>query len=278
MQRLALLLIALSAAAQILNPPIASDAAQTTPGERLTLLTAVCGASAADHGCDKCPPGTEFPKSRLDLEGVIYGHFLSPSSNDAAVGFFGCESHASGLGGTALLSREGNGWRLISIRPGVIADDCKKLRAPDGRDVLICFGGDLHFGISDQFLYLADFQSGGESETLGGTFFRVNDSASSCESILMPQKGPVSGAITKVLFAAPDRITIEARLGSITPEEFQPLEPDCAYGKPGLPGLRLATVTRTYRFRFDGSRVVPVPGNPEMIGDTAIAPETRVLK
>ena len=187
------------------DAPIASDAAKTSAAERLSLLRAVCGGNANENGCSTCPAGTDFPQAKLEARGVIYGHFLGRSSEDAAVGFFGCESHVSGLGGVFLLSRHSGAWKLVSLRPATIVDDCKKLPAPDGHDVLICFGGDGHQGVSEQYLYLLDFQHPWDPEAGINIFFMALDSVADCVSISRPQKGLVTGKIERVSFAPKGR-------------------------------------------------------------------------
>ena len=263
-------------AAQSPPAPISSDAATTRPGERLALLQPACGARY-ENGCHSCPPGTEFPNDQLNLKGVVYGHFLGPTSDDAAVGFFGCESHASGLGGTLLLSRQNNAWKLVSIRPATIVNDCKKLKTHDGHDVLICFGQDGHQGVIDEYLYLLDFERPWDPQQGLDIFFMVNDSAGSCTLIDRPREGLVSGTIERVSFAQEGRIVVETRLGSITAAQFKAIEKDCLAGDPTPLALRLATVRRTYTFSFNGRTVTPIAGNPPMDNTEAIPPETSAL-
>jgi len=266
--------------AQSPSAPISSDTAHTKPAERLALLRPVCGTYANENGCSTCPPGTDYPTNypngRFDVTGVVYGHFLSSRSDDAAIGFSGCESHASGSGGTFLLSRQNGAWKLVSMRPAAIVEDCKKLGARDGHDVLICFGHDSHQGTASNFLYLLDFESPWNPQEGLDIFLLVLDSADGCA--LMAET-LVSGIIDRVSFAETGRIAVEARLGSITAIEFNAIADDCHAGDPtpNPLGLRLATVRKTYTFSFNGKSVIPTPGNPPMDGNLAIPPETRAL-
>ena len=271
------LLLAIPLAAQSHPAPIPSDAALTTPSERLALLRPVCGAHANENGCDACPPGTDFPNEQLLTRGVVYGHLLGAHSEDAAVGFFGCESHVTGLGGTFLLSKSDSAWKRVSLRPTAIVDDCKKLPAPDGHDVLICYGADGHQGVTNAFLYLVDFASGPNPDQGFDIFFGVTDSAEGC--MLIPGVGLVSATIERVSFGPQGRIAVQARLGRITPAQFQPIAAQCPTGgvTPHPLGLRLATVLKTYTFSFDGAHVTPIPGNPPTLAHDAVAPVTRAL-
>lgn len=271
--------IAYPLVAQSLSAPIASDAAHTEPAGRAALLEAVCGAQANENGCNACPSGTDFPNERLNVRGVVYGHFLSPVSNDAAIGFSGCESHASGLGGALLLSRQNGAWKLESIRPAAIVEDCKKLAARDGHDVLICFGQDTHQGVADSFLYLLDFTHRSKAEDGLAIFFMTLDSVGACAIVSEPQEGLVAGTIERVSFAPAGRIIVETSGGSITSAEFEPIRKHCLAGEPtpNPLGLRLAMTPRTYTFFFNGTSVTPAPGNPPMLGVEAIAPESRAL-
>ncbi len=91
--------------------------------------------------------------------------------------------------------------------------------------------------------------------------------------------GLVSGTIERVSFAPQGRIAVQARLGRITPAQFQPIAAHCLPGgvTPNPLGLRLATVLKTYTFSFDGARVTPIPGNPPTLAHDAVAPVTRAL-
>jgi hypothetical protein len=277
---LIILCIAHPLVAQSRSAPIPSDAVHTRPSERLILLQPVCGAHANENGCSACPPGTDFPNDQLDVRGVVYGHFLGPLSDDAAVGFSGCESHASGLGGALLLSRRSGNWRLVSIRPAAIVEDCKKLGARDGHDVLVCFGQDGHQGVESSYLYLLDFALPWHPEDGLGIFLTVTDSAGGFVPINSPQEALVSGTIDRVSLAQTGRIVAETHLGSITSAEFEAAADYCLPGEstPNPLGLRIVTVLRTYTYLFNGKSVIPSPDNPATAsGYAAIAPETRAL-
>jgi len=266
-------------AAQPPPAPIASGVVETTPAERLALLQPACGSRATDKGCSACPAGTDFPNDHLEIRGVIYGHFLGPRSDDAAVGFFGCESHADGFGGALLLTRQNGAWKLAALRPAAIVDDCKKIAARDGRDVLVCYGDDMHQGIADKYLFLLDFTAHPDPENALDIFFMTLDSTAACTAITDPQEALVASRIDTVAFDSSGRITVTASLGSITPDEFKPLAAECEAGDIATksPGIKLATIPKTYTFSYAGSHVTPVQGNPPMSGNEAIAPHTRAL-
>jgi hypothetical protein len=89
---------------------IPSDPARLSPTETLSLLKQVCSDHAYEAGCEVCPEGTAGDAGAWELRAIFLGHFLSPSSQDALVGGFGCESHADGVGGSFLFTRRGFSW------------------------------------------------------------------------------------------------------------------------------------------------------------------------
>ena len=72
-------------------------------------------------------------------QGVIFGHFLDSSSEEAAIsGWSGFDTHPSHWGGTLLMTRRDGGWRQLWYKSGVITRSCEKAERPDGREILIC--------------------------------------------------------------------------------------------------------------------------------------------
>lgn len=259
---------------------IPSDAAHLPATEVQSFLQKICPGETKGAGCAVCP--AEMPPSAQtwDLKAIVLGHFLSFSSEDALVSAFGCESHANGMSGSYLFTRDGSSWRKVRYEAGVNASDCKKLTGLDGRDRLVCAADDMHQGFADEFLYLLD--PGRDPSTIdpmndtsrGDIFFDVNDSLRSCVKL---QDGTVlSGAMERVEFvlleeARQVRIVVTARLGrAIVPNDV--FRKACAAGLSS--GLRIATVVRRYEFVFDGQEIVPSDKNPPMRNRTAVAPQT----
>src|SRR5207253_2158254 len=73
---------------------------------------------------------------------VTKGHFLSASSEDAVLSMAGCESHSENFGGSLLLTRRANGWRMLWYKAGVQTSKCHKVSLPGGREGLVCMGKD----------------------------------------------------------------------------------------------------------------------------------------
>ncbi|MBI4463309.1 MAG: hypothetical protein HY647_01270 [Acidobacteria bacterium] len=89
-------------------------------------------------------------------DGIIFGHFLSPTSEDAAVSGFGAESHPYLWGGTLLLTRESGVWKPAWYKPGVITRRCRRVSLATGRQILLCEETDGGNGHSFHFLYTVD--------------------------------------------------------------------------------------------------------------------------
>ena len=260
----------------------ASDAAHLSLTEIRQFLQIICREDFTANGCDACPEGTAFAhEGRLDLDAVIFGHFLSPTSQDALASSHGCEPHSSSNGGSYLFTHSVKGWRIVNYASGRIADRCKKLKGSDGRDLLICGSGDQHQGVGDLFLYLLDPRvSNFEGQELD-TFFMVLDSLGSCTVL---QNGQVqSGKIEQVVFAhtldtGAVTIIVDARLGqAVFPEGSLS---DCEERKkPGEELLqpRVRTERRRYQFAFDGKSVKPLASNPPMHGFEAMPPQTTAI-
>jgi hypothetical protein len=88
---------------------------------------------------------------------VIYGHFLAPSSEDAALSGWAGETHPEFWGGTLLLTKKNGEWQPVWYKHAVITRYCQKLKAATGRDVLLCEEEDGGMGHSYHILFVVDF-------------------------------------------------------------------------------------------------------------------------
>jgi hypothetical protein len=107
-------------------------------------------------------PSTTRAPNQIWFHGVskvIYGHFLSPSSNDAALSGWGGETHPAFWGGTLLLTSQGGEWRPVWYKSAVITRFCRKITGSTGRDLLLCEEEDGGMGHSYHILYVVDFTS-----------------------------------------------------------------------------------------------------------------------
>lgn len=256
---------------------IPSDATQISPADARPFVDAICPENAVAKGCSVCPKETAFAGNPAwNVRTITFGHFLAANSQDALVGGSGCESHADGMSGAYLFTKDRSSWWKLWYSPGENADDCKKIAASDGRDLLVCQASDSHHGVADSFLYLLDAgqdPNARENDTLD-IFFGLDDSLGSC--VKLPDGGTVKGEIESVSFApasTPDplRITVTARLGkAVIPDEVLSI---CDQSN-GTRQPIIATVSLRYEFTFNGRKIWPEPGNPPTEYGFAIAPTT----
>ncbi len=98
-----------------------------------------------------------MPYVLWEADGVIFGHFLSPTSEDAAVNCFACDGHAELNGGTLLLTRKSGQWAPVWYKAGVITRHCRRISLATGRQILLCEETDGGMGHSLHGLYTVDF-------------------------------------------------------------------------------------------------------------------------
>ena len=90
-------------------------------------------------------------------KGVIFGHFLGPESDDAAVSGWSAETHPYLWGGTLLLNKRSGSWVPLWYRSALIVDACERVALPDQREILLCENEDSGMGHALHFLYVVDF-------------------------------------------------------------------------------------------------------------------------
>ncbi len=136
------------------------------------LLEAAClgryyqrtGKHGPESGCRLCPKGSDFAQEGPDfggvsIEAVTFGHLIAPDSEDALLSSMGCESHSNHFGGTFLLTRRGQVWKLLGYKSSIITEQCHKLTLGNGREGLVCawyFGAQ---GLMDRLVYAVDYGS-----------------------------------------------------------------------------------------------------------------------
>jgi hypothetical protein len=98
-----------------------------------------------------------MPYTLWEADGVIFGHFLSPTSDDAAINCFACEGHPNLYGGTLLLTKKSGEWQPVWYKAGVITRHCRRVSAPTGRQILFCEETDGGMGHNIHGLYIVDF-------------------------------------------------------------------------------------------------------------------------
>ena len=254
---------------------IPSDAAHVSPAEKRAFLADICPGHESDAGCSVCPEEMPPSAQNWELRTAIFGHFQSPTSEDALVSGFGCEPHSNLMSGAYLFTKQGSSWRKVRYTAAENADDCKKLPGSDGRDLLVCESSDMHQGVADWFLYLMD-AGRGQSRNEDGplqVFFGIEDSFGSC--VNLADGGMTTGRIESVSFVPAStvpsvRIIVTARLGkAVLPDKAMK---KCQPGREK--GVTLTTVPRRYVFLLDGRKITPARGNPPMESTVAVAPKT----
>jgi hypothetical protein len=164
-------------AADLLRPTFTSEVVAPDDKMLLPLLRAICGegvrtVTAEGHRAFGCSNGSMdeilasgirprryswIPYALWQADGVIFGHFLSATSEDAAIGCFGCEGHPSLFGGTLLLTRKVGAWKPVWYKAGVITRHCRRVLLATGRQILFCEETDGGMGHSIHGLYTVDF-------------------------------------------------------------------------------------------------------------------------
>ncbi|HWE51425.1 MAG TPA: hypothetical protein VG273_16655 [Bryobacteraceae bacterium] len=230
------------------------------------MLEKVCPGHANASACEVCPEGADFTEGKWEVMAIFVGHFRSPASEDALISASGCESHASGFGGSALLTRDHASWAFVRYVSSMIAWDCRKLAGSDGRDRLVCGNADAHQGHASSWLYLLDpglvSEKGDPTDPHyyddhGVGFFSAEDTMDAAENLR------ISGIIDQVTFtnlAIPSNMHIDvyARMGKATIPDSVIAQEDPAVGL----AVKVATVPRRFGFTFDGTKVIPDRNNP----------------
>jgi hypothetical protein len=131
-------------------------------------MLAVCESSTAvrvgpsgQYQCDVCPSYTDFPGNRkesFNLQKEFRGHFSTTTSEQLLLVLSGCESHADGFGGSALLTREGAGWKKAGYFKAFRPSDCLSFKGRDGLERLACREDDAHFGTAESWIEAASFE------------------------------------------------------------------------------------------------------------------------
>ena len=160
-----------------LKPTFVSEVAAPEEKTILPLLEVVCGVGVrivtakgqkalgcGDGSMDEILASRNQPRRYPWMpyvlwkpDGVIFGHFLSPTSEDAAVNCFACDGHAELYGGTLLLTKKSGEWEPVWYKAGVITRHCRRVPLATGRQILFCEETDGGMGHSIHGLYTVDF-------------------------------------------------------------------------------------------------------------------------
>jgi hypothetical protein len=159
----------------LLHPTFTSEVLAPQPETVLPLLKVVCGegvrtvtakgqkalgcgdASMAEILASGQRRYPWMPYVLWEADGIIFGHFLSATSEDAAISCFACEGHPWLWGGTLLLTKQSGKWRSVWYRPGVLTRHCRRVSFATGRQILFCEETDGGMGHDFHGLYIVDF-------------------------------------------------------------------------------------------------------------------------
>lgn len=122
---------------------------------------AVSVGASGRYQCDVCPSYTDFhgnSKLSFDLQKVFRGRFSTTAHEQALLVLSGCENHADGFGGTALLAREGEGWKKSAYFKAFKPSACLSFKGRDGLERLACREDDMHFGTAESWIETVSFR------------------------------------------------------------------------------------------------------------------------
>jgi hypothetical protein len=104
------------------------------------------------------PNFKDIVDSTFQPQGVVFGHFLGPDSDDAAVSGWSAETHPYRWGGTLLLTKRNGAWKPLWYKSALITRSCEKVAMPDRRDILLCEDEGGGMGHQLHYLYAVDLK------------------------------------------------------------------------------------------------------------------------
>jgi hypothetical protein len=265
-------------------PPIfPSDTESPWQADGATLLEAACPkhtVSGKDIECKTgCPDFTGFgqfgDRFEWKLVGVTRGHFLSPSSEDAALWLEGCEPHGENFGGTVLVTKRAGRWTMVWYKQGVETSQCHKARLPSACEILVCIGETGAQGNITRELYVEDLLNPSAALMAGEiSFFSAFDNTLTCGWTDQDEHEPyavVHTQVDKVEFVSSGGgvpvVAVTASFGERTPT---PAEVKACMANKGsvLPAMK----SYHLEFVFNGHDYQP---NPSSAGAAKIFAKDR---
>lgn len=146
------------------RPRITSGVRALSGADATAVLSAFCGDSVRhveDIGltCSTRKLGRGFSDivdAEFHPEGIIYGHFLSATSEDAVVSGWSAETHPYLWNGTLLLTKSNGKWKPLWYKSAVLTHSCGKAPMPSGREVLFCEAEDAGMGHVYHYVFWVD--------------------------------------------------------------------------------------------------------------------------
>lgn len=102
------------------------------------------------------PAFSDIVDAEFHPEGVIYGHFLSATSEDVVVSGWSAETHPDLWNGTLLLTKSSGTWKPLWYKSAVLTHSCGKAAMPSGREVLFCEAEDGGMGHVFHYVFWVD--------------------------------------------------------------------------------------------------------------------------
>ncbi|MBI2819439.1 MAG: hypothetical protein HYX73_05625 [Acidobacteria bacterium] len=131
------------------------------------LLETICPGHVIQNsyfrqlGCDGAvpEPGDSTWRPPLGVNGILHGHFLSPTSEDVILSGNRFETHPYRWGGTLLMTKQNGEWKPLWYRAGIITRHCMTVATTTGRQILVCESGYQISGHKQHALYSLDLQA-----------------------------------------------------------------------------------------------------------------------
>jgi hypothetical protein len=148
------------------RPSLTSQVQNLQPAEANRLLEAFCNTGikfvqGIGLTCSVRASGFAFEDivdNTFHPEDVIFGHFLAPDSDDAAVSGWSAETHPLHWGGTLLLTRQHAIWKPQWYKSALIVHSCEKMATPEKREILLCEDENGGMGHQVHYLYAVDLK------------------------------------------------------------------------------------------------------------------------
>lgn len=134
----------------------AADATAILSGFCLESVRRVEGVGLTCSTQKLGPAFSEILDAEFHPEGVIYGHFLSATSEDAVVSGWSAETHPHLWNGTLLLTKSSGTWKPLWYKSAVLTHSCGKAAMPSGREVLFCEAEDAGMGHVFHYVFSVD--------------------------------------------------------------------------------------------------------------------------
>lgn len=146
------------------RPRIPSGVRTLSRAEAAALLRDFCQGAVTDAKsigltCTTRTLGPAFSDivdSKFYPEGVIYGHFLAPDSEDAVVSGRSAETDPYLWSGTLLLTKRDGVWKPLWYKSAVLTHSCAIARMPGGREVLLCEAENAGMGYVLHYVFPVD--------------------------------------------------------------------------------------------------------------------------